>query len=177
MNWSDVGDWLKNNATGGASLVGSLLTGNIPGAIAAGVSLVSGATGTTDPLKAMQLLQTDPATQVKLQELANSNEQSVREHIRAITELDLKDKQAEHEQTQLTIRSGDNAEDPFVRRTRPAQSWVSLLAAIYYALSRAEPDPYVLGLLLTLPLAYAGLRGADKWFSNGPASMLKLGKK
>lgn len=177
MNWSDVGEWLKNNAGGGASLVGSLLTGNIPGAIAAGVSLVSGATGTTDAGKALQMLQTDPATQVKLQELANANEQSIREHVRAMMEFELKDKQAEQEQTQLTIRSGDNAADPFVRRTRPAQSWVSLLAAIYYALSKADPDMYVLGLLLTLPLAYAGLRGMDKWISGGPAGLLKLGKK
>ena len=39
MNWSDVGSWLKDNAGTGAALVGSLLTGNVPGAVAAGVAL------------------------------------------------------------------------------------------------------------------------------------------
>ena len=37
MNWSDVGDWIIGNAGNGFSLVGSLLTGNVAGAIAAGV--------------------------------------------------------------------------------------------------------------------------------------------
>lgn len=46
MKWQDVGDWIKRNAGPGAALVGSLVTGNIPGAVAAGVSIVSGATGT-----------------------------------------------------------------------------------------------------------------------------------
>lgn len=53
MEWRDVGDWLKNNAGPGAALVGSLLTGNIPGAIAAGVSLVGGATGEANPDKSL----------------------------------------------------------------------------------------------------------------------------
>ena len=133
MNWSDVGDWLKDNAGTGVALVGSLLTGNVPGAVAAGVALVSGATGQNDPAKALAQLQTDPATVVRLRELALQEETSIREHIRAMTEAELKDKQAEHQQTQETIRSGDNAEDAFVRRTRPAQSWVSLFAALFTA--------------------------------------------
>ena len=39
MSWSKVGEWLKGNTGTGASLVGSLVTGNVPAAIAAGVSL------------------------------------------------------------------------------------------------------------------------------------------
>lgn len=162
MNWSDVGDWLKGNAGTGAALVGSLLTGNIPGAVAAGVSLVTGATGEADAGKVLERLQTDPATVIRLRELALQNEASIREHIRAMTELQLKDEQAAHEQTQLTIRSGDNAEDVFVRRTRPGQSWLSLIAALVYALFLPNPDTTILGLLLTLPWAYAGLRQIGK---------------
>lgn len=162
MNWSDVGDWLKNNAGTGAALVGSLLTGNVPGAVAAGVALVSGATGQNDPAKALAQLQTDPATVVRLRELAVQEEVSIREHIRAMTEAELKDKQAEHQQTQETIRSGDNAEDAFVRRTRPAQSWVSLFAALAYVFMNKEPSVEILLLLLTLPWAYAGLRQIGK---------------
>lgn len=162
MNWTDVGSWIKDNAGTGASLVGSLLTGNVPGAVAAGVALVSGATGSNDPAKALAALQADPATMVRLKELAVQEEASIRQHIQAMEEARLKDAQAEHEQTQLTIRSGDNAEDPFIRRTRPAQSWVSLLAALWYAFANASPNVEILMLLLTLPWAYAGLRQIGK---------------
>ena len=41
MNWKDVGAWVKKNAGPGAALVGSLVTGNVPGAVAAGVSIIS----------------------------------------------------------------------------------------------------------------------------------------
>ena len=162
MEWHDVGQWLKSNAGTGAALVGSLLTGNIPGAVAAGVALVSGATGQATAEKALQALQADPATVVRLRELAVQEEASIREHIRAMTEAELKDRQAEHHETQATIRSGDNAEDSFVRRTRPGQAWVSLFAALAYVFAYGEPDPYILGLLLTLPWAYAGLRQIGK---------------
>jgi hypothetical protein len=162
MDWKGVGDWIKGNAGTGAVLVGSLLTGNVPGAIAAGVSLVSSATGTDDPGKALQQLQADPATLVRLQELALQNDASIRAHIEAMTRADLEDAQAQHHETQETIRAGDRAEDPFVRRTRPAQSWASLAAAIYYALSTADPSIEVLIVLLTLPWAYAGLRQIGK---------------
>lgn len=169
MNWSDVGKWLGANAGSGASLVGSLLTGNIPGAIAAGVALVSSATGTTDPEKALLSLQTDPTSIMKLRELAFQNEASIREHVRAMMELQLKDAQAEHEQTQLTIRSGDNAEDVVVRRTRPLQSWASLIAAFIFVFAhdiKNDWDLYVLLALLTLPWAYAGLRQIGKGFDS-----------
>lgn len=162
MNWSDVGKWIKDNAGSGAALVGSLLTGNVPGAIAAGVSLVSGATGTDDPAKALAALQGDPQTVIRLRELANQEQDSIRRHIADIERARLEDVQKEHEQTQTTIRTGDTAEDPFVRRTRPAQSWVSLIAALMYAFTAAPVDIMVLGALLTLPWAYAGLRQVGK---------------
>lgn len=162
MEWKDVGAWLKENAGAGAALVGSLLTGNVPGAIAAGVSLVTGATGEATPDKVLQQLQTEPATLLKLRELALQNEASIREHIRAMTELELRDRQAEHEQTQLTIRSGDNAEDKVVRRTRPLQSWASLVAGFAYVFTRPEPSMELTLILFTLPWAYAGLRQVGK---------------
>ena len=174
VTWSDVGDWLKGNAGTGAVLVGSLRTGNVPGAIAAGVSLVTGATGEADAGKVLERLQTDPATVIRLRELALQEEASIREHIRAMTEAGLKDAQAEHEQTQTTIRAGDTAEDPFVRRTRPMQSWLSLVAAIAYVGYCVSGDKtieeMVLGLLLTLPWAYAGLRQVGKGFDSYTAA-------
>ena len=160
--WADVGAWLKANAGTGAALVGSLLTGNVPGAVAAGVALVGSATGEADPGKALAAMQTDPATVLRLRELAVQDEASIREHIRAMTEAQLKDAQAEHRETQETVRNGDRAEDRFVRWTRPGQSWLSLAAAIWYALEANAPSEAVLLLLLTLPWAYAGLRQIGK---------------
>jgi len=172
MKWSKVGNWLKENAGTGTALIGSLLTGNVPGAIAAGVSLVSGATGTDDPEKVLQQLQGNPETMVKLKELYYQNEASVRQHLETMTRLEMEDKQAEHHETQQTIRAGDQAEDKFVRRTRPAQSWISLIAALFYALYNESPDVMILGALLTLPWAYAGLRqvgkGIDSFTSKKP---------
>lgn len=162
MSWSKVGDWLKGNAGTGAALVGSLLTGNAPGAVAAGVALVSGATGTADPAQALEALQNNPETVLKLRELAVQDADNIRKHIQTMEEIRLKDEQEAHQQTQETIRNADNAEDPFVRRTRPGQSWVSLFAALAYVFTQAEPDIYILGLLLTLPWAYAGLRQIGK---------------
>jgi hypothetical protein len=173
MNWTDVGGWLKTNGGTGAALIGSLLTGNIPGAVAAGVSLVATATGTATPDAALLALQNHPETMLKLRELAVQDEANIREHVRAMTALELDDKRAEQEETGKTIRSGDNAEDVFVRRTRPGQSWVSLFAALAYVFTRDVPSIEILAALLALPLAYAGLRQIGKW---GDAMALKAGK-
>jgi hypothetical protein len=102
----------------------------------------------------------DPAalTPEKLAEL----QAAMRAHERDLLALTNADRQAEHHETQETVRAGDRAEDPFVRRTRPGQSWVSLAAALAYVFTAAEIDPTILGLLLTLPWAYAGLRQIGK---------------
>jgi hypothetical protein len=174
MEWSKVGEWVSQNAGTGAALVGSLITGNVPGAVAAGISLVSSATGTTDAAKALQALQTDPTTVVRLRELSVQEEASIREHIRAMTAAQMADAQAEQHETQATIRSGDNADDVFVRRTRPGQSWVSLIAALVYIgyCTGADKtiDATIVTLLLTLPWAYAGLRQIGKGFDSFTAA-------
>ena len=162
MSWSAVGEWIKGNAGTGAALVGSLLTGNVPGAVAAGVALVSSATGTNDPQEALRALQSDPNTRVRLAELAQQEQSSIRAHIEAMTAMQLQDAAAEHHETQETIRAGDKADDRLIRWTRPLQSWLSLCAAIVYVFTIASPDGYVLAALFTLPCAYAGLRGVDK---------------
>ena len=177
-DWKSVGQWVKDNAGTGAALVGSLLTGNVPGAVAAGISMVSGATGTDDPIKALTQLQNDPDALVKLRELANTEEASIREHIREMNRIALEDKQAEHHETQETIRSGDKAQDRLVRWTRPLQSWASLsIAAVYSFISvkyGEGPDMMILGAWLTLPWAYAGLRqvgkGIDAFVTKEPNS-------
>jgi hypothetical protein len=154
MDWKDVG--------AGAALVGSLLTGNVPGAVAAGVSLVTSATGEASPEKVLSQLQAEPVALLRLRELALQDEVSIREHIRQMTELELSDRQAEHHEAQETIRAGDRAEDPFVRRTRPAQSWLSLIAGIAYLLAWEAPSVEIALILFALPWAYAGLRQVGK---------------
>lgn len=160
--WKEVGNWIKDNAGSGTALIGSLLTGNVPGAVAAGVSLVSGATGTTDPSMALAELQNNPDAQLKLKELYYKNEESVRRHIESMERLKLEDEQKAHAETQQTIRAGDKSEHWFIRGTRPAQSWLSLVSAIGYVFYVETPDLTILGLLLTLPWAYAGLRQVGK---------------
>lgn len=170
-SWSDVGDWLKANAGSGAALVGSLLTGNIPGAVAAGVALVGSATGHATPDAALAQLQADPASLIRLRELAIQDEASIREHVRAMEQQRLQDLQAEHQQTQETVRSGDNAEEPYVRLTRPRmarQSWA--VTAIYVLAAEAlriaavgtGPSWEFAALLSTPAWAYLGLRTYDK---------------
>lgn len=175
MSWSDVGTWLKGNAGTGAALVGSLLTGNVPGAVAAGVSLVSSATGTSDPVEALQQLQSDPATRVRLAELQQQEQASIRAHLAAMAELEYQNAASEHHETQVTIRSADQSNDALVRSTRPLQSWASLAAAIVYVFALPDPDIFVLGALLTLPFTYAGLRGVDKVVAM--VGQVKLGRK
>jgi hypothetical protein len=171
MNWSDVGSWLKTNAGTGTALIGSLLTGNVPGAIAAGVSLVSSATGQSDPDKALEALQ-NPETMLKLRELAAKEEASIREHIRLMHEVTLKDKQAEHQEQQETIRSGDNSSDEYVRHTRPLMARQSWYGGALYAIGfeAAKVAGYgsgadlEIGLVIMAPaLAYMGFRTADKF--------------
>lgn len=162
MDWSSVGSWIKDNAGTGAALVGSLVSGNVPGAVAAGVSLVSGATGTDDPEKALQQLQGNPEALAKLKELAYKNEDRIRQHIEDMKRIELEDRQAQHQTTQETIRNSDNSQYAFVRNTRPGQSWVSLFAALAYVFVNDQPDVMILGALLTLPWAYAGLRQVGK---------------
>jgi len=162
MSWDSVGAWIKDNAGNGASLVGSLLTGNVTGAVAAGVAMVSSATGTNDPEQALAALQNDPASIIRLKEIAADSDASIRSHLESMTALKLNDKQEQHKITQSTIKAGDIAEDAFVRRTRPAQSWCSLFAAFIYVFIAKEISLEILLALLALPWTYAGLRQIGK---------------
>lgn len=171
MDWSTVGSWIKNNAGKGAALVGSLITGNVPGAIAAGISIVSGATGTDDPVKALEALQTDPAALVKLKELYYADEADVRQHIAEMKRLELEDEQKAHEQQQLTIRAGDQSTDEKVRWVRPSmakQSWVGTIAyciGCFGVLALSDRNLFnieIAGILASPAWAYLGFRTTDK---------------
>ena len=161
MNWSDVGSFLKQNKAGVTGLVGSLLTGNVVGAVSAGASMVAQATGTTDPEQALAELKNNPEARLKLEEIAAAREAEVNRHLESVMALELQDKQRSHSETQQTIRNGDNAEGA-VKYVRPSHATLSLIAGIYYGLFTDTPDLLILSAFLTLPFTYAGLREIGK---------------
>ena len=161
MNWSDVGSFLKQNQKGVAGLVGSLLTGNVVGAVSASASMVAQATGTTDPDQALATLQNSPETVLKLEAIAYEREAEVNRHLESVMALELQDKQRSHSETQQTIRNGDNAEGG-VKYVRPLHATASLLAGIAYVFVTDSPELAIIGAFLTLPTTYAGLREIGK---------------
>ena len=169
--WKDVGDWITRNAGDGASLVGSLLSGNLPAAVGKGIAMVSGATGSDKPERALEALKTDPATIIKLRELANQENASIRSHIATLEEMRLKDAQESHSETQETIRAGDTAQDIFVRSTRPGLAWAGFFGALAYVFLIKEPNEVFFQFLVGLPYFYMGARGYDKYLKS------KKGKK
>lgn len=162
MSWGKVGDWLKDNVSGGTKLVGSLLTGNLPSAVSTGIGLITGATGEDDPEKALESLKHNPDAMVKLKELYVREEDSVRSHITEMKRLELEDDQASHEQTQNTIRQGDQSEYWFIRAQRPAMAWCGLGISSTYLFVSNNPDLMLLSVFMSLPLSYFGLREIGK---------------
>lgn len=158
VSWQDVGDWIKNNAGTGAALVGSLLTGNVPAAVAAGVSMVSSATGSNEPEVALEHLKGNTGSLVRLKELALQNDISIRKHLEEMERIKLE----QHKITQGTIQNGDNA-DGLVKYVRPVQSTLALLFGFYYISFVEDPSFEFFGVVMALPLAYFGLREIGKW--------------
>lgn len=178
--WRKVGNWLKDNATEGAALVGSLLTGNVAGAVAAGAAMVSSATGSNDPSEVLAKLQNDPSTVIRLKELANEENQRVRDHIEEMERLELEDRQLEHSETQKTIRAGDTSTDEKIRMVRPTmakQSWVSTIGycigcfGVQAITGESIFEAFIAATLSAPAWAYLGLRTIDK-----SVSSLKGGK-
>lgn len=169
--WAKVGDWLKDNAADGVGLVGSLLTGNVKGAIAAGAALVSSATGKNDPDAALAHLQSNPEALIRLKELAYQNEQHIRSHIEAMELARIQDVQLEHSETQKTIRAGDASNDEKIRMVRPTmakQSWLSTIVyclgcfGVHAIIGEDLFNSYIAVFLSSPAWAYLGLRTTDK---------------
>jgi len=181
MNWGDVGEWLGKNGGDALGVVAALLTGNAPAAIAAGAGIVSRATGGTTPAEVLKRLQTDPASLVRMEEIAKEREADVHRHLERMFELQVQSESDEHEQTQMTIRSGDNAEDVVVKRTRPYQSWLAMICAIVYVVActvKGSPvDEMVFFGFLGITGGYMGLREYGKRtvlkYSQPPVTLVK----
>lgn len=171
--WGDVGDWLKRNGSNLLGLAGAVATGNVPAGVAAVASMVTEATGESNPAAALAKLQADPATLVKLEEIAKRDEADLRLHHRELLRLELEDAQKEHTEQQETIRSGDNAGDEYVRHTRPMmarQSWYATMAYIIgfeglkaFKVTSAGATWDLAMVLIAPAAAYLGFRTIDKF--------------
>lgn len=166
MSWSKVGDWIKDNAGSGAAIVGALLTGGSSAAVAMGVSMIADATGTNEPDKALEALQSNPEMMLRLEELRNDRQADINRHIETMEKAKLDDKQAEHATTASVTMNGDNAEGG-VKWIRPLQSTASLIAGMVYCFMAKTIEFDILGLWLALPWGYAGLRQFGKWKTKG----------
>jgi hypothetical protein len=162
MSWSKVGDWIKDNAGSGATLVGSLLTGNLPGAIAAGVSMVSGVTGTNDPDKALAALQGSPDLMLELERVRNARDAEINRHIETMALAELEDKKAEHETTAKVIVEGQKVATHWLEKSiRPAMALASMVFSGFYVQS-PEASPALLAIVIGPCFAWMGLRTIDK---------------
>lgn len=113
-----------------------------------------------------QLQSLPPEAMVDLKRL----EVEMQKEVTRRQELALQDKQAEHHETQTTIRNGDNADDEYVRQTRPKiarQSfWMMCLYVFLFeglsALGVGDgANIYVALTIGAFAYAYFGLRTMD----------------
>lgn len=179
MDWAKVGDWLSKNCGSLLGLAGAVATGNIPAGVAAVASMVSEATGETDPAAALAKLKADPATLAKLEEIAKANEADIRLHHREMLRLTLEDAQREHAEQQETIRTGDTASDEYVRHTRPMMARQSWYATVFYilafeglkaaAVTQTGASWDLASVLLAPAAAYLGFRSLDKFTGRAKA--------
>jgi hypothetical protein len=122
---------------------------------------------------------TDPAALVELEKIrvALEKEQTRRQ------ELALQDKQAEHHETQETVREGDNATDTYVRNTRPLLARQSWYATALYVLAfeglkvagYGDGADWSMAAMLSTPAwAYLGLRTLDGFAPHPKSSGQKV---
>ncbi|MEK2035279.1 hypothetical protein WOC03_22505 [Vibrio parahaemolyticus] len=134
------------------------------------VEQVDGALGMTKEQKEMSLInemqKLPPESLVELESIKAEMQKEVTRR----QELSLQDKQKEHEQTQLTIRNGDNAKDEYVRHTRPKMARQSFFMMVLYIVAMefmkakglGDGADVYLALTIAAPaFAYLGLRTID----------------
>lgn len=135
------------------------------------VDIAKAVTGQSEPDQISAALKANPAMALQFKTAVMANETE-------LSRMAYADKQAEHAEQQETIRGGDNANDEYVRTTRPRivrQSWYAFVFYVFITEILNRLDASVDGAnweiaitLLTPTLAYFGFRTGDKF-----AQMLK----
>lgn len=77
-------------------------------------------------------------------------------------EIAAQDRQADHNETQTTIREGDKSENWIVSTTRPLMALISTGSACYYVITAQTPDLMTAGFLIGLAATYMGVRYKEK---------------
>ena len=98
--------------------------------------------------------------------IGSSYHRMMRHHSEGIFEMEkirLEDEQAQHKETQETIRAGDKADDKFIRWTRPGMSWCGLGLAAAYVINIPDANEMIFYGIMALPYSYMGLREFGKW--------------
>jgi hypothetical protein len=165
MNWNDVGGWLAANSVNGSPLVGSLLLSDIPESVAAGASMVSSATGTADPSRALGVLQSDPDSVQRLVDLSKSMD--IRQYVERMTYIQLQNEFASTGNVESVQYDDPNSK---VRPTMAKQSWIvtvlyCLCCLLTQMLVKGNPEIFdgTIAAILSAPAwAYIGLRTTDK---------------
>lgn len=164
MSWEKV----KETVGGAAPVIGSLLGGPAGGAVGGLLASWLGVEDTADAV--MQKLTSDPNALLEVQRMESEERQQLRQLGFEQARQKLADKQHQHQQQQETIRSGDNAEDEYVRRTRPKIARYSFIAGAAYVLifellavfAKADgADMALAGAVFSPALAYMGFRTLD----------------
>jgi hypothetical protein len=129
------------------------------------VNIAKAVTGLSDGDAAADAISNDPALQLQYQQAL------IAERLK-FAEMEYADKQHAHEQQQATIRGGDQAQDEYVRHTRPLmarQAWYAT-AAYVIGFEAAKVAGHGTGAswelamaLLTPAAAYLGFRTGDKF--------------
>ncbi|AZU97877.1 hypothetical protein [Vibrio phage LP.1] len=170
MAWNKIKEFIG----GAAPIVGSLFGGPVGGAVGALVASTLGVEN--EPEAILEELKSNPDAILKIKQMESDERKQLRELEYKSEIAKLNDKQAQHEQTQLTIRNGDNATDMEVRRTRPHIAKVSFYSGAAYVFILELIGAYghgsgasfeMAGVLFSPVLTYMGLRTVDAFSPKG----------
>lgn len=161
-------DEIKDIIGSAAPLLGSMVGGPLGGSLG---TLIADKLGVEDnPESILNKLRTDPDALVKIKQMESDERQQLRELKFKETQLQSKERMHEHETTQNTIQTGDTAEDPYVRHTRPKMArWSFYVGCTYTILMEfatildygSGAEPTVMGILFGGAFTYMGVRTVD----------------
>lgn len=170
-------DWLNKLKEYAPDIAAAFVTGgaSLPTLALKAVSDALGKPITSTKELAQAVNEAPPEIMLELTKANNSFNLEMEKLATDLKKTVILDKQAEHHETQETIRNGDNSTDQKIRWVRPhmaIKSWWSTIAyclgcTVFRMFSEGNVDIfdiYIAGFLATPAWAYLGLRTTDKIF-------------